>query len=260
MALNALSLGRSWRLVVTGACFLLFSVGGLALSLTLFPLVLLVSADARQGQRRVRWLICAFFRALVAVLRATGVMRLEARGVEQLREAGAVLVLANHPSYIDVVVLLSLMPQATCVVKSDLWRNPFFAGVVSAAGYVRNASPEEVIAQCERALGAGQAVIVFPEGTRTRPNAPLKFLRGAAHIALKSGRPIVPVLLQCDPPTLAKGSRWYDIPACPFRFGLTVRAELCASELADLCQPPVIAARRLTHALESYFSKELRAL
>ena len=88
-------------------------------------------------------------------------------------------------------------------------------------------------------------------------NAPLRFLRGAAHIAVGTGRPIVPVLLQCDPPTLTKGSRWYQIPARPFRFRVTVRDALQPAQLADLCQPPVIAARRLTHALENYFSQEL---
>jgi 1-acyl-sn-glycerol-3-phosphate acyltransferase len=254
------SLNHAWRLGVTGACFVIFSSGGLLLSATVFPLVRLLSADSASGVRRVRTLIGLFFRALILVLRTAGVMRLETAGIEQLRTAGPVLVLANHPSYIDVVVLLSVIPQATCVVKADLWRSPFFAGVVSAAGYVRNASPEQVIEECDRALARGDAVVVFPEGTRTRPNSPLKFLRGAAHIALKTGRPIVPVLLHCDPPTLAKGSRWYQIPARPFRFRVTVRSALCAAALADLCQPPVIAARRLTHALESYFSEELRTL
>ena len=103
-------------------------------------------------------------------------------------------------------------------------------------------------------------MIVFPEGTRSRPNEPLKFLRGAAHIAVKSGRPIVPVLLQCDPPTLTKGSSWYQIPPRAFCFRVIVRDELAPAGLADLRQPSVIAARRLTHALETYFVDGLRTL
>jgi 1-acyl-sn-glycerol-3-phosphate acyltransferase len=249
-----------WRLLITGACFLAVSLVALAVSLTVFPTLRLLSGNARLGEQRVRWTISKLFGLLLGLLRTAGVMRLETSGLERLREASAVLVLANHPSYIDVAVLLSAMPGATCVVKTDLWRNPFFAGVVSAAGYVRNSDPEQVIQACRRALAAGDAVIVFPEGTRSRPNAPLRFLRGAAHIALGAGRPIVPVLLHCDPPTLTKGSRWYQIPSRAFRFRVSVREELQPAQLADLCQPPVIAARRLTHALESYFSEELRTL
>jgi hypothetical protein len=67
-------------------------------------------------------------------------------------------------------------------------------------------------------------------------------------------------VLQCDPPTLTKGSRWYQIPAQPFRFSVTVHHELVPGSLADLHQPSLIAARRLTHALEGYFSKELKTL
>ena len=249
-----------WRLVMTGATFLLFSTGGAVGSYTVFPALRLLPGGQRERERRVRWMICRFFGLMVALLKVTGVMRLETRGLERLQRAGGVLVLANHPSLLDVVVLLSAMPRATCVVKEAWWANPFIAGVVRAAGYIRNSEPEQVLEDCDRALGRGAAVIVFPEGTRTRPNEPLKFLRGAAHIAVKSGRPIVPVLLQCDPPTLTKGSSWYHIPPRPFCFRVTVRDELAPAHLADLREPPVIAARRLTHALESYFIDGLRAL
>lgn len=247
-----------WRLAVTGVSFLLFSAGGALISLA-FPAVYLLPGGAARREQRARWMISKFFGLLVALLKATGVMRLQTHGVERLRRAGGVLVLANHPSLIDVVVLLSTMPRATCVVKAALWANPFVAGAISAAGYIRNSSsPEQVIDDCDRALRNGAAVIIFPEGTRTRPNEPLKFLRGAAHVALKNGWPIVPVLLTCDPPTLTKGSCWYEIPERPFSFRVMVRDELSPAHLADLRQPPVLAARSLTHALESYFSRELR--
>jgi 1-acyl-sn-glycerol-3-phosphate acyltransferase len=248
-----------WRLVVTGGCFLAFSVSGLLFSAMVVPALNAFPGSAQRRHERVKWLIRRFFMLLVAVLRFTGVMRLEASGVERLQSASAVLVLANHPSLIDVVVLLSLMPRATCVVKGGLWSSAVFAGVVNAAGYIKNDStPEQLLEDCERELAAGNAVIIFPEGTRSRPNEPLKFLRGAAHVALKSGRPIVPVLLRCNPPTMTKGARWYQIPPEPFRFRVSVRGDLRAETLADVAQPPVIAARRLTSALEGYFSEELR--
>src|SRR6476660_7165088 len=179
-----------WRMLVTGACFLLFSSGGAVGSFTVFPALRLMPGGPGERERRVRWMICRFFGVMVALLRITGVMRLETQGLERLHRASGVLGLANHPSLLDVVVLLSAMPRATCVVKDEWWANPFIAGVVNAAGYIRNSEPEQVLEDCDRALGKGAAVIVFPEGTRTRPNEPLKFLRGAAHIALKSARPI----------------------------------------------------------------------
>ncbi len=186
-----------WRMVVTSGCFIAFAVCGLLFSVLLFPVLRLISGERRRAP--VRWLIHKFFSLILTVLRSTGCMRLEIAGVERLRNAGAVLVLANHPTYIDVVVLLSLLPTANCVVKSDHWDNPVFGGILRAAGWIRGSRADQLALDCSQALDSGDPLIIFPEGTRSDPGAPMKFLRGAAYIAVKSGKPIVPVLLQCDP-------------------------------------------------------------
>jgi 1-acyl-sn-glycerol-3-phosphate acyltransferase len=250
-----------WRLMATGGFFTAFWAGCILYSTLVFPVIFLTAPGRERRRRWIKWVIHKSFALLVRLMEATGLMRLETAGIEQLRSARDVLVLANHPSYIDVVVLLSLMPNANCVVKGRLWDNPFLAAVVTAAGYIRNSVPEHLVADCARSLAGGDPLIVFPEGTRTRPDRPLKFLRGAAHIALQSDRPILPVLLHCDPPTLVKGARWHEIPSRPFCFRIVVRPPLRAAALADTrAGTPVMAARRLTMALEGYFSKELSAL
>jgi 1-acyl-sn-glycerol-3-phosphate acyltransferase len=253
-------LNYCWRLAITGLCFFGFSAGGALLSALVFPPLYIVTRDPVQRHQRAQWFIHKFFGLMVAVLRHSGTMRLELVGVEQLKDTGNALVLANHPTILDIVVLLSLMPRANCIVKSDFWSSPFIGGVVRTAGYINNSTPERLIDDCVHALHAGYPLVVFPEGTRSRPDRPLKFLRGAAHIALKSDMPIVPVLLHCDPPTLMKGSRWYEIPPRPFRLRVIVRPPLQAGALADPQRTSVIAARRLTRALEYYFRQELSAL
>ena len=249
-----------WRLTVTGFCFVGFSAGGLLLSTLVFPPMYVLGRNTENRRLWAKWTIRKFFALMMLVLRASGTLRLELVGAEKLKEASSVLVLANHPSLIDIVVLLSLIPRATCVVKGGLSRNPFFGGVIRAAGYISNSTPEKLIEDCTRALEAGNAVVIFPEGTRTRPNEQMKFLRGAAHVLLRTNRPMLPVLIQCTPPTLGKDSRWHDIPLEPVRFRVVARDTLSASALADTCAEPVIAARRLTTALEHYFSQELRTL
>lgn len=249
-----------WRLLITGLCFLGFSAGGLLLSLLVFPPMYLFGGSAEHRRQRAKWTIQKFFSILLLVLRYSGTLRLELVGAEKLKDARAVLVLANHPSLIDIVVLLSLIPRATCVVKGQLSSNVFIGGVIRAAGYITNSTPEKLIEDCTLALEAGNAVVIFPEGTRSCPDAPLKFLRGAAHVLLKTDRLLLPVLIQCEPPTLTKGSRWHEIPPTPIRFRVVARDALRASALVDTCREPVIAARHLTTALESYFSQELRTL
>jgi 1-acyl-sn-glycerol-3-phosphate acyltransferase len=248
-----------WRLVMTGIAFLGFSIGGLILSFIVLPLFAVLPGKRRE---RSRLAVRGGFRMLVGFLRATGVMRLEISGIERLADSRGALIFANHPTLIDAVVLLAHMPlTSNCVVKGLLATSPVFAGAIAAAGYIKNDStPWLMMDDCVRALRSGDTVIIFPEGTRTTPGEPLKFLPAAAHIALKSGRPIVPAYVQCMPPTLYKGAPWYEIPAEPFFIRIAVREDLHPAELAELAAAPADAARQLTRAMESHFSKELRTL
>jgi len=196
-------LSVAWRSAVAGVCFALFGIGGIGLSLVVLPLARLLRGGRRAHERRARVLVRQSFLALLAVLQVLRILRIEARNLASLRPSGAVLVLANHPSYLDIVVLIAHIPDAVCVVKSKLWSNPFFGGVVRAAGYIPNDEPQSLIPDCAARLAQGLPLIVFPEGTRSVPGTPLHFVRGAAHIALATGVPILPVLLGCEPRVLA---------------------------------------------------------
>lgn len=247
-----------WRLSVTGVCFAAFGVGGMVLSATVFPAMRLMPGGTRLRRARVQAMVRRFFGGLMAVLQRAGVMRLEVQGGDRLRGCHGMLVLANHPTYIDVVVLLSLLPRASCVVKGSLWRSWFFGGIVREAGYISNRDGERLVEDCVTALKTTQPLLLFPEGTRTDAGKRLKFMRGAAYVALQSGCPILPVVLSCHPPTLSKGMKWYHIPAEPFVFRVEVREPLDATDLAEVIDGGPIAARRVTERLEEYFTCAMR--
>jgi len=177
----------------------------------------------------------------------------QVEGAEHLSGAGGKLIVANHPTLIDVVLLLSRLPQADCVVKHTAWHNPFFAPVVRAADYLPNDSGEAVIERCAERLRRGRNVILFPEGSRS-PIAGLRpFHRGVAHVLLRRGCPLVPVTIRCDPPALKKGQRWWTLPNQKLVFRLSVGEPLSAAcfGVEGLAQPA--AARRVTYKLEEYF-------
>jgi 1-acyl-sn-glycerol-3-phosphate acyltransferase len=184
-------------------------------------------------------------------------MRMEVDGGDRLRECGGSLVLANHPTLIDVVALVSLMPSTSCVVKEALRDDPFLGGVVRSAGYLSNSDADGLVEDCARDLRAGRPLIVFPEGTRTWPGTPLRFLRGAAYIALRSGAPVLPVLIDCQPSTLTRKEKWYQIPARPFRLRIKVLDPFPVDRRAASGEAQTIAARRLTRALQEFFVMEL---
>ncbi|CAB3781019.1 lysophospholipid acyltransferase family protein [Paraburkholderia fynbosensis] len=246
-----------WRFCATGMAFVIFGVCGMLFSVLVFPLAWLWPHRASR-QRAVTGVIHWFFRALVAVLRRIGVMALDVSGSDALRAGGPAIVVANHPTYLDVMVLLSLTPRACCVVKNAHWRNPCFWGIVRAAQYVSNADPAELIEAGARQLAAGYTMIIFPEGTRSpAPNRLHAFSRGFAHMALKVGAPIVPVLMDCDPPAFTRQMRWYDVPARAFRMRVNVLDPLGVEQFAAHDTAPALAARSVTSAVEAHITRHL---
>lgn len=247
----------AWRLFATGFSFACFGLGGLLLSILVFPPMLLIR-DRNKRTTLARWCIHQSFRLFIRIMEILGVMRLRVEGREHLDNCGNVLVLANHPTLIDVVALISLMPNASCVVKAALWRNPFLSGVVRAANYISNSTPEALLEDCVRDLDGDHPLIIFPEGTRTRPGEPLRFMRGASYIALQSHRPLLPVLIDCRPGTLTKQQKWYQIPEHRFDLSVKILAPENIGQWIDAADAPTIAARKLTQSLEAFFTHKLK--
>lgn len=164
-----------WRLIATGLSFTLFGLGGLCLRVVVFPLLALLPGDAAAHRCRARKTISRLFWLFVQFMYRSGVLTYEVEGAERLGRPGQ-LVIANHPSLIDVVVLIALIRDANCVVKQSLWENPFTRGPIRAAQYISNNGSAEMLDEAADALQQGQTLIIFPEGTR--PGAAVSPRRG----------------------------------------------------------------------------------
>jgi 1-acyl-sn-glycerol-3-phosphate acyltransferase len=248
-------LNYCWRLFATGFCFSVFGVGGLILWVFVFPVLRVLSRDSRR--ERTRYVIHKAFGVFLRLMEGVGIMKMRVDGARALEDCRHALVLANHPTLIDVVALISLMPCAGCVVKRSLWKNPFLGGVVRAAGYISNSDSDRLVDECADEIQAGRPMLVFPEGTRSNNGILSRFQRGAAYVALKSGMPIVSVLIDCDPSTLTKREKWYQIPCRRFEYRLKVLDPVRVDRLVDAEASRTIAARKLTRALEAHFGREL---
>jgi 1-acyl-sn-glycerol-3-phosphate acyltransferase len=232
--------------------FVLFGLGALFISLTMFPVLRLSTLDANVARLRIQHALQRTVRLYMEVMRVLGILTYEVEGVERLREHGR-LVVANHPTLIDVVLLVSLMPEVDCIVKRGLWRNPFLRWPVIWASYIPNSEGEELVEGCAATLARGHSLLVFPEGTRTVPGRSMRMQRGAAHIALAADVEILPVTVTCDPPTLFKGNPWYRVPSRRFHMKVVVGEPVAASTFRQEGEPPARAARRLTQWLLAYY-------
>lgn len=238
----------------TALSFSMFGLGGMAIGIFIAPVMLVLIRDVEKRRACMRRLIQIVFRAFIGLMRILGVARYDLENTQLLQRKG-LLILANHPSLIDVIYLVAHTRHADCIVNGALARNPFTRGPIKAAGYITNTDPETVVAAARDSLARGNSLILFPEGTRTTPGAPIHFRRGGANIALRAGAAITPVLLTCTPVTLTKGEPWYRIPPQQIHIRLRVLDDLPLE--IDESQPLRLRARELTCWLNDYFNKEL---
>lgn len=244
-----------WRLLATALSFLLFGVGGLCLRLLVFPLLACLPGDAERHQQRARRTIGWLFWRFIRFMRASGVLTYEIIGAERLGRPGQ-MIIANHPSLIDVVFLIGLVRNANCVVKQSLFANPFTRGPVREAQYLGNDGSMQMFDAAVDALHQGQPLIIFPEGTRTEPGKPPAFHRGAAAIALRGAKIITPVTISVSPTTLTKNEPWYRIARRRVHVRLKVGGDIDPATFAAQGPAPM-ASRRLNDYLHHYFIKEL---
>lgn len=248
---------RTWRLIATAISFALFGLGGLALALIVFPLINLLIRDRERRAAFAQDTVHKIWRLYVRIMLFMGVCSFEAHGAELLRQDRGTLVIANHPSLLDIVFIMSLMERTQCVVKAGVWRNPFMRGAVMAANYIPNTGdPERLIDDCVAALKAGNNLVIFPEGSRTPAQGKRKYQRGFAYIALRSQAPLRLVTVTCTPPTLLKGEPWYKIPARRPHWVIRVHERI---DVESDPGEPALAVRRLCAQVEQRIEETLAA-
>ncbi len=244
-----------FRILTTGFCFVLFGVVTLTLGVVLFSYVLLRHRTRDRQRMASRGIVRWWFRTFVEIMRLLGVLDYELHGVEKLQRPG-LLILANHPSLIDVVIIGSLVPRFCAVVRSNLLKNPFMRVPIEAAGYITNDQGPGLVTGCDRALALGDDIVVFPQGTRTPESGEIKFQRGAANVAIRARRAITPVVVTCNPRGLARYQRWYQVPPRRMHFVISVHDDLQVDPFLKDGVPEALAVRRLNTHLEAFFEQE----
>ncbi len=132
--------------------------------------------------------------------------RVEVIGAERLPATGPVVVAPNHDSVLDPIVLgAAVQRELRFVAKAELWRSRLLAWMLDGLGAIpieRGRSDYLAAALVLQALAAGEAVVIFPQGAVRSDRA---WKRGAAHAALMTGAPLVPVRLIGTARALSRG-------------------------------------------------------
>ena len=242
---------KGWRFIATALAFFLFGVGGFFLSFILFPLLACRKGSQQTKERRVQKIIQKSFKLFILFMKYAGVLDYKFTGLEKLHKDKNCLILANHPSLIDYVLIASERPQCDCIVKAEIWNNPFIKRVVKAAGYISNKDPEDLISRCAQRFNEGNVLLLFPEGTRSTPGKPSKLQRGAAQIAVRTQRDIRIIHISVTPHVLTKEHRWYHVSDSRPFFHIEVKGKIEKNSFIQSNTTDTILSRRLNERLQS---------
>ncbi len=157
-------------------------------------------------------------------------MRLQAEVLDALRDERGLIIVANHPSMLDAVMLVARLPRSACIMKAGLMRNPLLGPGARLARYIRNDSTRGMIRCAVDDLRQGGQLVMFPEGTRTTRQPVNPFHASFTLIARRADAPIQAVFIDTDSPYLGKGWPLWRLPPLPIRFSVRMGQRYAPAE------------------------------
>jgi 1-acyl-sn-glycerol-3-phosphate acyltransferase len=233
------SIRQLFRILLAGLTFVGFGLGAVLLAWLVLPLLSLGPSQAKRRlrcQRAVRMTFVFFHDCM----RWCGLVDFDPRCVPALASAAPMVIVANHPTLIDVTAILSVWSGVCVVAKRSWFRNPVIGPLLFLCGHIESGAqtPEgegnSVLDGGAQRLAEGHSVLLFPEGTRSPAEGLHRFRSGAFHLAYRAKVPVMPVLITAEPPGLKKHQAWHAIPTRTIR--LRIRPLECVPSV-DYADP-----------------------
>ena len=198
-----------------------------------------------------------YFKIFVKLATILGGISLSVENKGALTELRSKVVIANHPSLFDVVILFSLIPNADCIVKGELIQNKFISLIIKNLYIPNNIPFEDQLEHAKKSMEEGNNLIIFPEGTRSKPGEPWEFKKGAARFALYSKNDVIPIFFGGNEKIgLRKHDKLLQFhPTERYKYILKVLPSISIKEFEDM--PMTKSATKLTHKMKEILEKEL---
>ncbi len=233
-------MGRRLRVIGTGAGFFTFMIGTGVLSWFLLPWLGWRTRGKPELERIRAYqdVVRGAYHLFLKILSFYGVCTWERPDVPE-RPDGAYVLVSNHPSLVDVIVILATVPNVCCVVRRGLFELPFLSPLLRRCGYVTGPARDEdqgetpILDRIVGRLEQGLPVLVFPEGSRSPEWGLRRFKRGAVEAAQRAQVPILPAFVMCDPSTLRKDQSWHNVPERPFNLTVDFLPVMTPGPMAD---------------------------
>lgn len=198
---------RSFLMVIS------FSVFGIGCLLVGFLVIPIINFLIKNNSKRLNIYSCIVhnsWKIFVGFLKFIGVLKLNIENLEKIKNIKNSIIVSTHPSYIDVLIIISLIPKTTCFVAPRLTENTFFKKIVESMFLISGKPLDELENDTKRMIDEGFNILIFPSGTRHRQNEYPKIRKGASLVALNAKRDIYPINMYTDFDFLQIGQPFYD--------------------------------------------------
>lgn len=222
---------------------LLVLLGSISLTWNLVAMLLYPVMPRAPGRELGRRAIARVYRFFWAAASITGLMRIDASCLDALCDERGLILIANHPTMLDALLLVARLPRSACIMKADLMKNVFLGAGARLARYIRNDSARTMVRLAVEDLKNGGQLVIFPEGTRTVTPPLNTFRPGVTLIAKLAQVPIQTIFIDTESPYLAKGWPLWRVPPLPVTFTLRLGQRFA----------PQQDSTELMHQLEQYF-------
>ena len=209
---------------------IIFALGALCIGLFIIPISAIFLKDVSHRKFCAN-VIHKAWKIFTIVMQKFGSIKVETIG-EYENIKGKVIV-ANHPSLIDIVLLIGLIPNSLCLAKKELLKNPVMYKIVKCLYIINDIDLDEFKEETKNALNNDFNIIIFPTGTRTLPNEEIKLHKGAAQIAINANVDIIPITIDTDYSVLRKNHFPLDCGSKTSLFKITRKNDIKIAEFKE---------------------------
>jgi 1-acyl-sn-glycerol-3-phosphate acyltransferase len=204
------------RKTLTVLSFAMFFGSGIVLGLVVMPLLWLVAWRPERYRRLATRLLGRTYPGFLHWMRFANLIVYDPIALPpDLPKDRPYLLVANHPTIIDVIFCLAWFPRLTSIVKASHYRGLVFGPLLRATEYIPgpgmpgdddpDAELPPPLERMVKQLEGGHSLVVFPEGTRSPPDTMLRFQRGPFEAAVRAKAIVLPLFIGVDNPGLTKG-------------------------------------------------------
>ena len=242
-------LRRLWRSLLITFLFSIFGAGAIFFNYILFPAISVLVKKENRRQKFCKT-IHKTWKYFTELMKKTGLIKVNFTNPEKLNNPHGKIIVANHPSFIDIVILIGFLPNTLCIAKKEIKRNLVMGNIVKSLYLINDEDNAEMLEESSEILNQGYNIIIFPTGTRTTDGEDLKLHKGAAVMALHTGADIIPIHISCDTKFLAKHQKFYDAGDKTPTYTITVNNEIKISDFKEQNLTQIQKRNRVNQAIK----------